>query len=334
VAQKAAEIQSHTLWNGKVFAVTQTDSKYTFDSARYTVFIPADIPVIEGVLVHQHGCTMEGRGSATAYDVQYQAFAKKWKLAIIGPDLYDSKNNCHDWKNASSGSADALLKTINEVGMASGHKELMEVPWLLWGHSGGGYWAQSMMKDYPARILGVFSYSPGLKPDWEYPKEALKIPIMIRHAGAIGDACCWETALKTFKQLRSAGGYAAITNTPFQNHNYSFVRYLAIPFFESVLSQRMPAGTNKKYKDMRDMDDKRSWLGDTATLNIYRAAEYPRNKINASWLPDSLIAFRWREFSITGTIVDRTPPPAPFEVKLRRRHNVKLESRCRYRIRY
>jgi hypothetical protein len=84
----------------------------------------------------------------------------------------------------------------------------------------------------------------------------------------------------------------------------------------------MPAGTNKKYKDMRDMDDKRSWLGDTATLNIYRAAEYPRNKINASWLPDSLIAFRWREFSITGTIVDRTPPPAPFEVKLRRRHNV------------
>lgn len=320
--QKNGRVAIYNVTNGKVFAVTQTDPKYTFDSARYTVFIPADIPVIEGILVHQHGCTMEGRGSATAYDVQYQAFAKKWKLAIIGPDLYDSKNNCHDWKNAGFGSADALLKTISDIGRASGHKELNEVPWLLWGHSGGGYWAQSMMKDYPARIMAVFSYSPGLKPDWEYPKEALKIPVMIRHAGPIGDACCWETALKTFQQLRSAGGYAGITNNPFQNHNYSFVRYLAFPFFESVLSQRMPAGKNKKYKDMRDMDPAKSWLGDTSTLNIYKAVSFIGNRSAASWLPDSVMALKWREFSITGTIIDRTPPPAPSEAKLTRRHNV------------
>ena len=131
------------------------------------------------------------------------------------------------------------------------------------GHSGGGYWAQAMMKEYPERIMAVFSYSPGLKPDWDYPKAAHKIPIMIRHAGAEGDACCWQTALKTFHQLRTPGGYASIAYTPHQNHNYSYVRYISIPFYESVLAQRLPAGKRKGYKNMREMDNGKAWLGDT-----------------------------------------------------------------------
>jgi pimeloyl-ACP methyl ester carboxylesterase len=322
LAQKGPRVTKQTISNGRIFQVTQIDTKYTFDSARYTVFIPEGIATIEGILVHQHGCTMEGRGSATAYDIQYQAFAKKWKLAIIGPDLYDAKNNCHDWKNAGSGTADALLKTLRDVAKAAGHAELNDVPWLLWGHSGGGYWAQSMMQEYASRIMAVFSYSPGLDASWEYPKEALKVPVMIRHAGPVGDACCWKTALNSFRQLRSAGGYAGITNTPFQNHNYSFVRYLAIPFYESILVQRMPVGKKKNFKDLRDIDVSKAWLGDTSSLNIYRAVDYPGNKTSASWLPDSAIAMKWREYSITGTIVDRTPPPAPYEIMLNRRHNV------------
>src|SRR5690606_23895637 len=95
--------------NGKIYIITQTDADYTFDSARYSVFIPDSVDVIQGVFIHQHGCTMEGRGMSTAYDIQYQAFAKKWKLAVVGPDLYSAKGNCHDWKNPESGSASALF---------------------------------------------------------------------------------------------------------------------------------------------------------------------------------------------------------------------------------
>ena len=109
------QISERIVPNGKVYVMTQVSSSYTFDSARYAVFIPDSMDLINGVFIHQHGCTMEGRGMATAYDLQYQAFAKKWNLAIVGPDLYDSKNNCHDWKNAESGSAEALFKTLNEI---------------------------------------------------------------------------------------------------------------------------------------------------------------------------------------------------------------------------
>ncbi len=323
-AQKKLPIYTsrYAVPNGNIYQVTQSSPSYKFDSARYTVFIPKDVDTIEGIFIHQHGCTMEGRGMSTPLDLQYQAFAKKWKLAIIGPDLYDAKNNCHDWKEAGSGTAEALLKTIQSIGIESGHKELIDVPWLLWGHSGGGYWAQSMMTKYPERIMAVFSYSPGLDADFNYSKEAAAIPVMIRYAGPAGDACCWQTALNSFSALRSANGNTAIVLTPYQNHNFSYVRYLAIPFFESILIQRQPTGKNKGYRFMRGIDQAKSWLADTSSLNIYPADRYNGNKLSASWLPDSALALKWREFAITGTIIDRTPPPAPYDVKMTRRHNV------------
>ena len=172
--------------------------------------------------------------------------------------------------------------------------------------------------------MAVFSYSPGLEPDLDYPKAAQKIPIMIRHAGPQGDACCWQTALHTFHQLRKPGGYAAIAYTAHQNHNFSYVRYLSIPFYESVLSQRLPYGKNKGYKYMREMDNAKTWLGDTTSYNIYKANAYPKDKKNASWLADSSIAVKWREYVITGTIIDRTPPPAPYSIRISRRHNVSV----------
>ena len=76
---------------------------------------------------------------------------------------------------------------------------------------------------------------------------------------------------------------------------------------------------------MRNMDPSKAWLGDTASYNIYKAAAYPGDKMRAAWLPDSAIAARWREYVITGTVIDRTPPPAPYGLHLHRRHNVTVE---------
>lgn len=309
---------------GKIYLTTQTNPKYRIDSARYAIFIPQGVSAIRGVFIHQHGCTMEGRGMATAFDIQYQAFAKKWQLAIVGPDLY-AKNNCHDWKDPASGSAAALFAALRTIGRQSEHPELNTAPWLLWGHSGGGYWSQAMLAAYPQRVLALFSYSPGLDAQFPYPPAALQVPVMIRHAGPVGDACCWQTAFHTFHELRGQQGLAAIAYTRFQNHNYSFVRYMAIPFFEAVMRQRLPELPETDYKAMRPMDVKKAWLGDTASLNIYPLNRYPGNPLSAAWLPDSIAATLWREYAITGTVVDHTPPPPPFGASIHRRHNMTVE---------
>ncbi len=63
--------------------------------------------------------------------------------------------------------------------------ELTPVPWLLWGHSGGGYWTLSMIQAYPERILAAFCYSPAWEiPNGKFPETVKDIPVFIRHAGS------------------------------------------------------------------------------------------------------------------------------------------------------
>src|SRR3546814_461693 len=152
---------------------------------------------------------------------------------------------------------------------------------------------------------------------------------MIRHAGANDSNSpygkCWETALNTFHKLRSEGGLASIAFTPFQNHNYSFVRYMAIPFYESVLAKRLPTGKSVSFEAMKDIHKSRGWLGDTLLLNTFSYTERIKNRREMSWLPDSATAAKWKEYSITGTVIDRTPPPSPYGLTTKRLHNVAVE---------
>ena len=314
--QISGQCKINPIANGNVYGITITNDEYSFDSARYTVFIPHDINRIRGVFVHQHGCSMEGRGVSTAYDIQYQAFAKKWGLAVVGPDLYSQSKGCFNWQDIETGSGKALIKALEETGKVSGHPELADAPWLLWGHSGGGYWTLSMLKAYSERILAVFAYSPAWDPDWDYPSSAFKVPLMIRHAGANDGGAstkCWETATNTFKKLRKTGGYVSVAHTLYQNHNFSYVRYMAIPFYEAVLAQRLPEGNSTV---LRDMDATKAWLGDTLLLNTYKAADYKGNVTALCLLPDSTVAAKWKEYVITGTVIDRTPPPPPYDLKM------------------
>ncbi|MCF3108732.1 hypothetical protein LL912_08075 [Niabella sp. CC-SYL272] len=304
--------------NGKIYSIVQTDPHYTFDSARYTIFIPDSMPSLNGVFIHQHGCTMEGTGAAAAYDLQYQAFAKKWHLAIVGPDLYSAKGNCHNWRDVASGSGTALIKALDDIGTVSGNRRLVTLPWLLWGHSGGGYWALSMLQRYPERILAVFGYSPAFDPG-AYPPAAFKVPVMLRHAGPEGDTCCWQTSIKEFGKLRSRGGYAGIAYTPRQTHNYSYVRYMAIPFYEAVMQQRLPSEQGAPYTAMQPVDDSKAWLADTMHYNLYPAATYPGASLCAAWLPDAATAAKWREYVLTGTVIDQTPPPPPYSLQRTRK---------------
>ena len=53
----------------------------------YAIWIPAGVPRLRGVIVHQHGC---GEGSCKsgltgAYDLHWQALAKKHDCALMAP---------------------------------------------------------------------------------------------------------------------------------------------------------------------------------------------------------------------------------------------------------
>lgn len=310
----------HLVPGGRVYQVTIRNGAYSFDRGEYAIFIPDGIDYVQGVFVHQHGCTMEGHGVSSANDVQYQAFAKKWGLAIVGPDLYPKPgSSCRDWRDVvEDGSGPALFAALETVGKLSKHPELTKAPFLLWGHSGGGYWALSMLDKYPERIIAVVAYSPAFDPQFPYSEAATKVPLLIRHAGPKDfnnpGVDCWGTALHTFSKLRGMGGLVSLAYNAGQNHNFTYLRDMTIPFFESVLKQRLSTGHSNVLKDM---DLANAWLCDTTTKckpQIYKAALFPGNPQTRSWLPDSVCAAKFREYMSTGKVRDVTPPPSPKNV--------------------
>ena len=116
----------------------------------FTVWIPAGVKELRGVIVHQHGC---GEGSCKsgltgAYDLHWQALAKKHACALLAPSYEQpEKADCQMWCDPRNGSGDAFQKCLSDLGAKSGHPELSEAPWALWalwGHSGGGHWAGGM----------------------------------------------------------------------------------------------------------------------------------------------------------------------------------------------
>ncbi len=56
----------------------------------YTLWIPDGVKTLRGVIVHQHGAGMTAskEGSTAAYDLHWQALAKKWDCALLGPSYH------------------------------------------------------------------------------------------------------------------------------------------------------------------------------------------------------------------------------------------------------
>ena len=106
---------------------------------------------------------------------------------------------------------------------------------------------------------------------------------------------------------------AAIVCNHGENHNYSQLRHMMIPFFESALRTRLPRHPGAK---MRSVSSAATWLGDTLTLDIFPEAGYDGDKSALCRFPDEGAARAWREYAGTNDVFDPTPPPAPTGVQV------------------
>ena len=125
----------------------------------FTLWMPKDVKTLRGVIVHQHGC---GEGSCKsgltgAYDLHWQALAKKHDCALLSPSYEQpDKADCQMWCDPRNGSDAAFQKCLVDLAAKSGHAELPQVPWALWGHSGGGHWAGGMTLLHPDRVAAAW----------------------------------------------------------------------------------------------------------------------------------------------------------------------------------
>src|SRR5882757_3674131 len=66
----------------------------------YTLWIPDGVTKVRGIIVHQHGCgsgACKG-GETAAYDLHWQALARKWNCGLLGPSFQQEvKQDCRKW---------------------------------------------------------------------------------------------------------------------------------------------------------------------------------------------------------------------------------------------
>ena len=82
------------------------------------------------------------------------SISSKHNCALFAP-AYEQpqKADCQMWCDPRNGSAKAFQRGLEDLGDLSGHPELSQLPWALWGHSGGGHWAGGMTLLFPERQL-------------------------------------------------------------------------------------------------------------------------------------------------------------------------------------
>jgi hypothetical protein len=300
----------------------------------YTLWIPPGVKTLRAVIVHQHGC---GEGSCKsgltgAYDLHWQALARKHDCALLSP-AYEQpeKADCQMWCDPRNGSDAAFRKCLADLGAKSAHPELAKVPWALWGHSGGGHWAGGMVMLHPDRVAAAWLRSgvPLLKDDpnrkgiksYDLPDAALKVPVMCNLGTKEGVTVkgdrfsgVWPANEVFFNEVRARGGLVGVAIDPLTSHECGNQRYLAIPWLDACLTVRLPKSAGEP---LQPMPADRAWLAPVRGGEAVPAAKFAGEPLKASWLPEEAIAKAWMEYVKDTRVTDSSPPPAPTNLRLR-----------------
>jgi poly(3-hydroxybutyrate) depolymerase len=325
-------LPSLALAGGQYFEVSYPPSSEPGELAlgvTYTMWLPDGVAKVRGVIVHQHGCGVGAckGGETAAYDLHWQALAKKWDCALLGPSYHQAeKDNCRLWCDPRNGSDKTFLRSLGDFAKQSRHPELSEVPWCLWGHSGGGFWSSLMLTLHPERIAAIWfrsgsafgAWSKGEIPMPQLTDAVYRVPVMFnggvkeesdpRHGPArVADR-------EMFKAWRENGSPAGFAPDPRTGHECGDSRYLAIPFLDACLALRLPE-KGSATQQLRPVDMKQAWLAPMLGDEAKPAASFSGSAEDAGWLPNESVAKAWTEYVKTGATSDATPPPAPMNLK-------------------
>lgn len=297
----------------------------------FTVWIPPQVKMLRGVIVHQHGCG-EGScksGQTGAFDLHWQALAKKHDCALLSP-VYEQpeKADCQLWCDPRNGSDAKFQKSLTDLGAAASHPELATVPWAIWGHSGGGHWAGGMTLLHPNRVAAAWlrsgvpsiTASEGKPAPYTISEAACQVPIMVNLGTKEGVtdqgsqfAGVWPGNHAFFLAVRAKGGLIGVAIDPLSSHDCGNQRYLAMPWFDACLTSRLPTKSGDPLGNLSSTD---GWIaplyaGEASVIAPVLAAKFAGVVEKSVWLPSASVATAWTQYVKDSVVIDTTAPVAP-----------------------
>ena len=298
----------------------------------YTLWVPGEAKTIRGVILHQHGAGIlaSEQGAAAATDLHWQALAKKWDCALLGSS-YHVSNDATDltpggselWFDPRHGSDQVFQNALDKFAKQTNHPEIAKVPWVLWGHSGGGIWSDVMSCLHPERIVAIWLRSGSAisflnKPEFhqpEIPKAVYQIPIMGNAGVKEQGRGAYDGTLAKFHEYRAKGAPIGFAPDPRTGHECGDARYLAIPYLDACMALRLP-DKNSSDQTLKPINMDEAWFGSLTDSVAVPANEFTGDPVDAVWLPNQKVARYWEEYIKTGEVSDDTPPPSPTNVQL------------------
>ena len=309
----------------------QTEEGKLIYPVSYTMWVPPGVKTLRGVIVHQHGCGVGScrSGQTGAFDLHWQALAKKHDCALVSP-VYEQPESadCQMWCDPRNGSGEAFQQGLVDLGKQSGHPELSDVPWAMWGHSGGGHWAGGMLLLHPEKMAAVWLRSgvpmmevkEGRPKPYEVNPASCGVPTMCNLGTKEGFTVTgkrfsgvWPGVKSFFTKMRAEGGLVGVAVDPLTSHECGNQRYLAIVWLDACLTLRLPVTAGEPLRPIAEHSG--------LVTAMYEPGKKPHAPVKviyfsgdvttSFWLPTKEIAEAWQQYVEDTNVEDTTAPPAP-----------------------
>lgn len=282
-------------------------------AADYRLWLPGEAGKIRGLIVKQHGCGDDAAATGLdhANDLQWQALAAKHRFALLGTKLPTGNQPCEYWALINYGSVTAFLNALHILAEKSQRPELEAIPWVLWGHSGGADWVAQMLQEYADRVIAMVAVRGGGFTFLGTNPALVEIPVLF--APGAQDPYASETVSLpkiVFERYRKINAPWGIAIEPNAAHEAGNSRFLAIPYLDAVITQRLA----KSGSQLDHINRAAGWLGNPTTYAIAPAKQYPSDPAQAVWLPDEEVARKWQAYLSKGEISPTRQPDPPTEV--------------------
>lgn len=277
------------------------DRSQPADKLEYGVWIPAEIPVVRGLIVNPFS---KNPSDPPAELKHWHELSRIWEFAYV----------LGDFNGASSAEfGPSLQAALEAVARESNRPELAHAPFLFMGTSRGGGWSKKLAQYFPSRTIAVAPTNLVIGPDAE---ELLPIPFWT----SIGerDGSQFKEALAQFPAVRKGGGLWGLAPLWGRGHEFGFTNELAIPFFDEVIRQRYPPDQlpRRQAVTLKPYPSERLWLGDISAWTerkhlsrIAPAEKYGAAREQAACLPGPDLAHAWLAFVSEAKGIKITEPP-------------------------
>ena len=303
---------------------------FTTENGLFHFWAPKDVPAIKGLLVFP----FHGTGEQWSESPEVQDLAKELSCGIVAfNQLGKLADGAQLGFPGNEKSPDTrLLDAFAELAKQSGHREVVNAPLCLFGHSNATAFVSGFGGKHPERVFAWIAFKSAFGKQFSEPA-IYPIPGLV--ISGENDTSYFQDQLATVKKLRKehharmhmivepSGGHWG------EGPRGTKTLPIVMAFIRTAYHLRVPTDADPSQGALKLIDalEEKGWLGKNLDgvrvrdkkfqwswevpvvvgqlLEIASYAQFAGDKSEASWLPTEEYARKWQEFCHTGLL--KTP---------------------------